>query len=228
MFCSFEPSDAQWASSERHSALLRCLTEEKVAHLTSFSAAPPEVDRRPTTIPRAAHQHSKGNLFNTLSLLIFEPLLPPWQRRTNGWRRATNPARGAKRLRGETKDETPCGVRLWCTRDWRGIWPGSTPPVHEHTAFSSCWLQFTRKSATFVYGRNHKRSQSVTFCQGAIEVRRHPIDENRGNALIFTGVGSLFTAIAAVLLEYPTFATIFAFFGAFALAVALRDAREGR
>ena len=56
----------------------------------------------------------------------------------------------------------------------------------------------------------------------------HPIDENRGDALIFTGVGSLFTAIAAVLLEYPTFATIFAFFGAFALAVALRDAREGR
>ena len=85
-----------------------------------------------------------------------------------------------------------------------------------------------RKSATFVYGRNHKRSQSVSLCQGAIEVRRHPIDENRGDALIFTGVGSLFTAIAAVLLEYPTFATIFAFFGAFALAVALRDAREGR
>jgi hypothetical protein len=58
-------------------------------------------------------------------------------------------------------------------------------------------------------------------------VRRHPIDENRGDALIFTGVGSLFTAIAAVLLEYPTFTTIFAFFGPFALAVALRDAREG-
>jgi hypothetical protein len=69
---------------------------------------------------------------------------------------------------------------------------------------------------------------SVTFCQGAIEVRMHPIDENRGSALIFTGVGSLFTAIAAVLLEYPTFATIFAFFGAIALAVALRDARGGR
>ena len=46
-------------------------------------------------------------------------------------------------------------------------------------------------------------------------MRRHPIDENRGDALIFTGVGSLFTAIAAVLLEYPTFTTIFAFFGAF-------------
>ena len=59
------------------------------------------------------------------------------------------------------------------------------------------------------------------------ELRRHPIDENRGDALIFTGVGSLFTAIAAVLLEYPTFATIFAFFSAFALAVALRNAREG-
>ena len=59
-------------------------------------------------------------------------------------------------------------------------------------------------------------------------MRRHPIDEYRGDALIFTGVGSLFTAIAAVLLEYPTFATIFAFFGAFALAVALRDARRGR
>ena len=86
----------------------------------------------------------------------------------------------------------------------------------------------TRKSATFVYRRNHKRSRSVTFCQGAIEVRRHPIDENRGDALIFTGVGSLFTAIAALLREYPTFATIFAFFGAFALAVALRDARERR
>ena len=69
---------------------------------------------------------------------------------------------------------------------------------------------------------------SGRLCQGAIEVRRHPIDENRGDALIFTGVGSLFTAIAAVLLEHHTFATIFAFFGAFALAVALRDAREGR
>jgi hypothetical protein len=67
----------------------------------------------------------------------------------------------------------------------------------------------------------------VTFCQVAIHVRRHPIDENQGDALIFTGVGSLFTAIAAVLLEYPTFATIFAFFSAFALAVALRNAREG-
>ena len=56
-------------------------------------------------------------------------------------------------------------------------------------------------------------------------MRRRLIDEN---ALIFTGVGSLFTAIAAVLLEYPTFATIFAVFSAFALAVALRNAKEGR
>ena len=59
-------------------------------------------------------------------------------------------------------------------------------------------------------------------------MRRHPIDENRGDALTFTGVGSLFTAIAAVLLEYPTFATIFAFFSTFALAVAVRDARKNR
>ena len=59
-------------------------------------------------------------------------------------------------------------------------------------------------------------------------MRRRPIDENRGDALIFTGVGSLFTAIAAVLLEYPTFAAIFAFFSAFTLAVALRNAQEGR
>ena len=59
-------------------------------------------------------------------------------------------------------------------------------------------------------------------------MRRRPIDENRGDALIFTGIGSLFTAIAAVLLEYPTFATIFEFFSAFALAVALRNAKEGR
>ena len=29
-----------------------------------------------------------------------------------------------------------------------------------------------------------------------------PIDENRDDALIFTGIGSLFTAIAAVLLDY--------------------------
>jgi hypothetical protein len=34
-------------------------------------------------------------------LLILEPLpgqLPPWQRRTNVWRRETNPARGSKLL----------------------------------------------------------------------------------------------------------------------------------
>ena len=30
-----------------------------------------------------------------------------------------------------------------------------------------------------------------------------PIDENRDDALIFTGIGSLFTAIAAVLLRLP-------------------------
>jgi hypothetical protein len=38
-----------------------------------------------------------------------------------------------------------------------------------------------------------------------------PTDENRDDALIFTGVGSLFVAIAAVLLEYPMFAALFAF-----------------
>src|SRR3954452_22129690 len=42
-----------------------------------------------------------------------------------------------------------------------------------------------------------------------------PIDENRDDALIFTGIGSLFAAIAAVLLGYQMFATIFAFFSAF-------------
>ena len=50
-----------------------------------------------------------------------------------------------------------------------------------------------------------------------------PMDENRDDALIFIGIGSLFTAIAAVLLDYPMFATIFAFFSAFAVAVALRN-----
>jgi hypothetical protein len=33
-----------------------------------------------------------------------------------------------------------------------------------------------------------------------------PMDENRDDALIFIGIGSLFTAIAAVLLDYPMFA----------------------
>ena len=81
-------------------ALLRWLTQARRLPIPPPSPRrSPEVDRRPTTIPRAAHQHSKGNLFNTLSLLIFEPLLPPWQRRTNVWRRRTSPARGAKRLR---------------------------------------------------------------------------------------------------------------------------------
>jgi hypothetical protein len=53
-----------------------------------------------------------------------------------------------------------------------------------------------------------------------------PTDKNRGDALIFTGVGSLFTAIAAVLLEYPMFAAVFAFFSAFTLAVAVRNAGQ--
>jgi hypothetical protein len=56
----------------------------------------------------------------------------------------------------------------------------------------------------------------------------YPTNENQGEALIFTGVGSLFTAIAAVLLEYWLFAGIFAFFSAFALAVAVRNARGKR
>jgi hypothetical protein len=55
-----------------------------------------------------------------------------------------------------------------------------------------------------------------------------PIDENRDDALIFIGIGSLFTAIAAVLLDYPMFATIFAFFSALAVAVALRNEWEHR
>src|SRR4051812_40842755 len=53
----------------------------------------------------------------------------------------------------------------------------------------------------------------------------YPTNENQSEALIFTGVGSLFTPIAAVLLKYSLFAGIFAFFSAFALAVALRNAR---
>ena len=53
-----------------------------------------------------------------------------------------------------------------------------------------------------------------------------PTDENRGDPLIFTGIGSLFTAIAAVLLEYPMFATLFAFLSVFALAVAVRNAGQ--
>jgi hypothetical protein len=56
----------------------------------------------------------------------------------------------------------------------------------------------------------------------------NPTNKNQSEALIFTGVGSLFSAIAAVLLEYSLFAGIFAFFSAFALAVALRNARERR
>ena len=53
-----------------------------------------------------------------------------------------------------------------------------------------------------------------------------PTDENQGDALIFTGIGSLFTAIAAVLLEYPMFATLVAFLSVFALAVAVRNAGQ--
>ena len=48
-----------------------------------------------------------------------------------------------------------------------------------------------------------------------------PTEDNEDDALIFTGVGSLFTAIAAVLLNYPIFAAVFAFFSAFALAVVM-------
>ena len=55
-----------------------------------------------------------------------------------------------------------------------------------------------------------------------------PIDENRDDALSLAGIGSLFAAIAAVLLDYPMFATIFAFFSAFAVAVALRNQWEHR
>ena len=43
-------------------------------------------------------------------------------------------------------------------------------------------------------------------------------------ALNFTVIGSLFTAIAAVLLQYPLFATLFAFLSVFALAVAVLNA----
>src|SRR4051812_48611630 len=62
----------------------------------------------------------------------------------------------------------------------------------------------------------------------AITFVMYPTNENQSEALILTGVGSLFTAIAAALLEYSHFAAIFAFFSAFALAVALRNARERR
>ena len=88
--------------------------------------------------------------------------------------------------------------------------------------------------------RKLQRPQSVTIAaaekreqprlrgpQANLIVMR-PIDENRDDALIFTGIGSLFTAIAAVLLDYPMFATIFAFFSAFAVAVALRNEWEHR
>jgi hypothetical protein len=63
--------------------------------------------------------------------------------------------------------------------------------------------------------------------QASLVVMR-PIDENRDDALIFTGIGSLLTAIAAALLDYPMFATIFAFFSALAVALALRNEWEHR
>jgi hypothetical protein len=52
--------------------------------------------------------------------------------------------------------------------------------------------------------------------------------DNRDDALILTGVGSLFIAIAAVLLGHTMFASIFAFFSAFALTAALQNAWENR
>ena len=59
----------------------------------------------------------------------------------------------------ETKDETPCGVRLWCTRDWRGIWPGSTPPVQGRTAFrSSRWTKWPRVSPAAFWRRSISES----------------------------------------------------------------------
>jgi hypothetical protein len=54
----------------------------------------------------------------------------------------------------------------------------------------------------------------------------NPTKQNQSEALIVTGVASLFSAIAAALLEYSLFAAILAFFSAFALVVALRNARE--
>ena len=41
-----------------------------------------------------------------------------------------------------TKDKTPCGGRAWCTRDWRGIWPGSTPPGPGYTCFSKVRYEY--------------------------------------------------------------------------------------
>jgi hypothetical protein len=73
-----------------------------------------------------------------------------------------------------------------------------------------------------------KREQPRMMGPQASLVVMGPIDENRDDALIFIGIGSLFTAIAAVLLDYPMFATIFSFFSAFAVAVALRNEWEHR
>jgi hypothetical protein len=73
---------------------------------------------------------------------------------------------------------------------------------------------------------DHFAGLDVSVKETSVVMR--PIDEDRDNALIFTGIGSLFTAIAAVLLDYPMFATIFAFFSAFAVTVALRNEWERR
>src|SRR3954469_22388455 len=59
-----------------------------------------------------------------------------------------------------------------------------------------------------------KNGSSLECGPQANLVVMRPRDENRDDALIFTGIGSLFTAIAAVLLDYRMFATIFAFFSA--------------
>ncbi len=83
-----------------------------------------------------------------------------------------------------------------------------------------------RPTAPHPIAASEKREQPR--CGDCKLVVMRPIDENRDDALIFTGIGSLFTAIAAVLLDYPMFATIFAFFSAFAVAVALRNEWEHR
>ena len=70
-------------------------------------------------------------------------------------------------------------------------------------------------------------ANSFSQAARAREPVMHSTDENQLDALIFTGVGNLFTAIAAVLLEYPIFAAVFAFFSAFALGLALRNAQGG-
>src|SRR5215831_14476486 len=67
--------------------------------------------------------------------LILEPFtgqLPPWQRRTNAWRKATNPRAGAKRLRSANDgygDEKMCpmchgklGLGVRSRNVWNGRW----------------------------------------------------------------------------------------------------------